>query len=457
MITPQAIGVALYNDSNPLSTEGNFACRFRGEPFKFKSAADLDANTLWVTNASYTALTEAGLRLKPNIAFDSYFRTSVDQLIVELGLGLSSDRVQESNVEQQVAVLAEILGSSAEMFRLQLGIPDFPAESLMSSVGQMFGFQEAPSRSVISDISERAIQSYTACARERRHANNAVVFNFWVPRYRWAVKMLNSPVPINTNLVQLNAAQLPDNGADALTVVEWAEETNLPLFAKVNVRSLEQVIGSLMNYGAGAQHMRSEARGSQEYDSRNFREWCALPELKVLAQVGEVELQQIVVAGEWQRTRLGLHNSKVSSVSYSYGLVSENIWVGQTRNRNGKLSRSLSTSWLQSIDRMECLQIAEYLFKQGFEVITYGFGRIKVVCPISVRASVPGIAKKLGLLYPAWLDGVQHLSYEKSPESVMQTMINTRDYKSLIRANELVMQEMVEALRVRASNNANHR
>lgn len=39
----------------------------------------------------------------------------------------------------------------------------------------------------------------------------------------------------------------------------------------------------------------------------------------------------------------------------------------------------------------------------------------------------------------------------------MQAMINTRDYKSLIRANELVMQEMVEALRVRAPNNANHR
>lgn len=440
----RSIGVALYQGGNPLSTTDNVACRYRGEPFSFASAVDLDANTLWVTNASYQSLSEAGLRLKPNVAFDGYFRTNIYQLCLELGL-------VDDPVEVQCAVLAEMLGAAAEMFRMQIGISHFPVDSLMASVGQMFGFAEAPFRSQISEIAERAIQTYTACERERRHANNSVVFNFWVPRYQWAVRMLNTLVPVNTQLVPVQLAQLPDSGTDALSLVEWAEENQLPLFAQIHVKSLEQVVGRLLNYGAGAQTVRSESRGTQEYDSRNFREWCSLPELKVLAQVGEVEIRQVAVSSGFQRSRLGLHNSRVATVSYSYGLVSENLWVGQTRNVKGLLSKSLSTSWLQAIDRMECLSMAEQLYHEGFEVMTYGYGRIKVVCPISVRALIPSVAKRLGLLYPASIAGVEHLPLDsKSPDSVMQKMISGRDYKSLIRANDIVQSEMIDALKNRA-------
>src|SRR5690606_39437946 len=97
---------------------------------------------------------------------------------------------------------------------------------------------------------------------------------------------------------------------------------------------------------------------------RNMREWCSLPELQALSQAGDIEVIQVALpTGGYKTPELSTFRSKPAAVSYSYGLVAENLWVGLTRKPSwdGKTSRNLSTAWLQALDRMHCLKIAERL------------------------------------------------------------------------------------------------
>ncbi|WP_326430271.1 hypothetical protein VQ574_21350 (plasmid) [Stutzerimonas frequens] len=430
------IGVALYANGTPFCNEGNVACEYRKKPFEFSSVSDLPGQTLWITNASLNDLIEAGLHKNPKIAHEGYFRSRLAQISQELGLA-------QFELDQQASLLAELLGNAAEMARSQLGLTQYPSNGLAQAVGQLFGCNEAASGTAMMQVAEQACQRYTACERERRY-EKADVFSYWLPRFDWADELLKAPVPTNDRISAVPSHALPGMGRDPVALVEWAQENKIPLFARIKIHGLEQTVGKLMNYGAGAQGVNKRA-GQGDYEARNMREWCALPELDTLSQVGEVEVLQVAVAGGWSRTGLSLYNSKLSRISYAYGLVAENLWVGLTRKPSpmGNTSRTLSTAWLQSIDRMRCLRIAERLYNMGMEVANYGNGRVTVVCPASVRALIPQAALEEGLLYPAHLKNLQH--YRPSlqiPHHIMQHLINQGDYARLVGVDQQALKEL---------------
>lgn len=430
------IGVALYADGTPFCREGNVACEYRKEPFEFASASDLPGQTLWITNASLGDLIQAGLHKNPKIAHEGYYRSRLRQIGQELGIGSMS-------LERQAAFLAEVLGSAAEMARIQLGLTQYPSNGLASAVGQLHGLNEPASGTALMQVAEQACQRYTACERERRY-DKADVFSFWMPRFQWAESLLGEPVPSGETITAIPGHALPGMGRDVSSLVEWAQENNIPLFARIKIRGLEQTVGKLMNYGAGAQGINKSTQAG-DYEARNMREWCALPELETLSQVGEIEVLQVAVAGGWTQSGLTLFNSKLSQISYAYGLVAENMWVGLTRqpNPHGKTSRTLRTAWLQSIDRMRCLRVAERLYNMGMEVVNYGNGRITVACPPSVRALIPQASLEEGMLYPASLEGLQlYQASQQAPLQVLQHLIAQRDYRRLIGVDHRALQEL---------------
>lgn len=430
------IGVALYANGTPFSREGNVACEFRKEPFEFSSASDLPGQTLWVTNASSNDLYEAGLYKNPKIAHEGYYRSRLAQIGQELGISTMP-------LNRQASFLAEVLGNAAEMARLQFGLTQYPSNGLANAVGQLHGLSEPAAGTALMQVAEQACQRYTACERERRY-EKADVFSFWMPRYQWADGLLNEPVPVGETITAVPGHTLPGMGRDVNVLVEWAQENKIPLFARIKIRGLEQNVGKLMNYGAGAQGINKNT-GSGDYEARNMREWCALPELETLSQVGEIEVLQVAVASGWTRSGLNLYSSKISQISYAYGIVAENMWVGLTRKPtpNGNTARTLRTAWLQSIDRMRCLRVAERLYSMGMEVINYGNGRITVVCPPSVRALIPQAALEEGILYPACLEGLQlYQANQQQPVHVMQHLIAQRDYKRLISVDHRALQEL---------------
>ncbi|MDU4254458.1 hypothetical protein [Pseudomonas sp.] len=430
------IGVALYADGTPFCRDGNVACEYRKQPFAFSSASDLPGQTLWITNASLDALIQAGLHKNPKIAHEGYFRTRLGQMAQELGLG-------QYTLDQQASLLAEILGNAAEMARSQLRLTQYPSNGPAQAVGQLYGTNEAPVGTAMLQVAEQACQRYTACERERRH-EKADVFSFWLPRFQLADELLQAPLPTNDKIMAVPAHSLPAMGRDTNALVEWAVANNIPLFARIKIHGLEQTVGKLMNYGAGALGVSKNA-GNGSYEARNMREWCALPELETLSQVGEIEVLQVAIASGWTRSGLGVFHNKLTRISYAYGLVAENIWVGLTRKPSslGGTSRSLSTAWLQSIDRMRCLRIAERLYNIGMEVSNYGNGRVTVVCPVSVRALIPQAAREEGMLYPAHLQGLT--PYQPSlqvPHQVLQHLINQRDFAKLIHVDQLALKEL---------------
>ncbi|MBA1280224.1 hypothetical protein [Stutzerimonas stutzeri] len=430
------IGVALYADGSPFSREGNVACEFRKEPFEFGTASDLPAQTLWITNATLNDLIEAGLHKSPKIAHEGYYRSRLSQIGQELGIA-------KLTLEQQAPLLAEILGNAAEMARVQFGLTQYPSSGLAQAVGQMHGQNEPANGTALMQIAEQACQRYTACERERRY-DKADVFSFWMPRFQWAADLLNEPLPVSESINAIPAHSLPGMGRDVNVLVEWAQENRIPLFARIRIRALEQTVGKLMNYGAGAQGINKNTQAGA-YEARNMREWCALPELEMLSQSGEVEVLQVAVAGGWALSGLNLYNSKISQISYAYGLLAENIWVGLTRKPNpfGNTSRTLRTAWLQSIDRMRCLRVAERLYNMGMEVVSYGNGRIMVVCPPSVRALIPQAAMEEGMLYPAHLDGLQpYRPSQQQPLHVLQHLITERDYGRLLTVDQRALKEL---------------
>lgn len=430
------IGVALYANGTPFCSEGNVACEYRKQPFEFASVSDLPGQTLWITNASLNDLIEAGLHKNPKIAHEGYFRTRLAQMSQELGL-------TKFSLDQQASLLAEILGNAAEMARSQLGLTQYPSNGPAQAVGQLHGTNEAAPGSAMMQVAEQACQRYTACERERRY-EKADVFSYWLPRFDWADELLKAPLPTNDKIAAVPSHALPGMGRNPQALVEWALENKIPLFARIKIHGLEQTVGKLMNYGAGAQGVNKRA-GNGDYEARNMREWCALPELETLCQVGEIEVLQVAVAGGWSRSGLSLFNSKLSRISYAYGLVAENLWVGLTRKPSpmGNTSRTLSTAWLQSIDRMRCLRIAERLYNMGMEVANYGNGRVTVVCPASVRALIPQAALEESMLYPAHLQGLQH--YRPSlqvPHHVMQHLINQGDFARLVGVDQQALKEL---------------
>lgn len=430
------IGVALYADGSPFSREGNVACEFRKEPFEFGTTSDLPGQTLWITNATLNDLIEAGLHKNPKIAHEGYYRSRLSQIGQELGIAKLS-------LDQQAPLLAEILGNAAEMARVQFGLTQYPSSGLAQAVGQLHGQNEPAAGTALMQIAEQACQRYTACERERRY-DKVDVFSFWMPRFQWANELLNEPLPVSDTINAIPAHSLPGMGRDVSVLVDWALENKIPLFARIKIRGLEPTVGKLMNYGAGAQGINKSTKAGA-YEARNMREWCALPELETLSQVGEIEILQVAVAGGWSSSGLSLYSSKISQISYAYGLVAENIWVGLTRKPNpyGNTSRTLRTAWLQSIDRMRCLRVAERLYNMGMEVVSYGNGRINVVCPPSIRALIPQAALEEGMLYPAHLEGLQ--AYQPSqqlPLHVLQHLITGRDYGRLIGVDHRALKEL---------------
>lgn len=435
------IGVALFVGGNIFSPEGNFYCEYRGQPVEFGSASDLPAQTLWITNSSMDGLYQAGLARNPKIAHEGYFRTRLSQMVQELGIGHLSQ-------EQQVSLLAGIVGDAAEMAKLQFGFTQYPSNGLAQGVGQIFGIPESPQGSALLQVAEGACQQYTSCERSRRH-EKADIFSFWLPRHAHANDLLAEPLPLNDALKTINPHSLPNMGRDARALVDWAKENSLPLFARIRIKALEPTVGMLVNYGAGAVPVKASTTDGSRYDSRNMREWCSLPELDVLSEAGDVEILQVAVSGGWMRSEVHLRESRASAVSYSYCLVAENLWVGLTRrpSADGKVSRTLGTAWLQAQDRMRCLRIAERLYGIGMEIINYGYGRITVACPASVRALIPGVARENSLLYPAFLEGLTHYPPQRSlAHEVMQSLLNTRDYPNIVRANTIALGEL-EAVR----------
>lgn len=434
----QSIGVALYESGHPFDRKANWACEFRKEPFQFQSASDLPGQTLWVTNVELGELYKAGLHRNPKIAHEGYFRTRLSVMISELG-------IEQWPLEQQAAMLAEVLGTAAEMARLQLGLVQYPSNGIQQAVGQLYGLPEAPEGSAIFRVAELACQNYTSCERERRY-EQAKVFSFWLPRYDWASALLSEPLPLNDRLQSVAPQSLPHMGRDAAALVDWAKELRQPLFAKIRIHALEDVMGKLLNYGAGALGVNSQSSVGKGYEARNMREWCALPELETLSQAGDIEVLQVALATSGFKTpELSVFSSRPAAVSYSYGLVAENLWVGLTRRPtpDGKTSRNLSTAWLQALDRMACLSIAERLHGMGMEIVNYGYGRITVVCPKSLYQMIPQIAREHGLLYPAALTELQ--PYQPNPSSafmVMQSLLSRGDFTNIRKMNQLALREM---------------
>lgn len=428
------IGVALFVGASPYSRDGNFACEYKGEPFEFSSVSDLPSQTLWITNINLNDLIELNLHRNPKIAHDGYFRTRISQITQELG-------IVSLGLEQQVSFLAELLGVTAEMGRLQLGLTQYPASSLAQAVGQMHGYREHPDGTAIHTISEQACQRYTSAERSRR-IENANIFSFWMPRYEWASDLLKEPLPVGEGASVIAAHSLPAMGLDPLALVQWAEEEKIPLFAKIKINHVEESVGQLINYGSGAQGINSNG-----YDARNLREWAALPELSVLAVSGDIEILKVVRAGGWARTGLHLSQHKAARVSYSYGLLSENIWSGVTRRADdvyGRASKTFQTAWLQSIERMKCLRVAERLSGLGMDILNYGNGRITVACPPSVKALIPQAALEESMLYPGSLDGlnIYDTAGTAEPYRIMQGLIASKQYSRLLEVNQLTLRLM---------------
>jgi len=432
-----SIGVALYSDATPYSREGNWACEYRGQPFSFSSASDLPGQTLWITNCDLQDLIEVGLNKNPKIAHHGYFRTRLNLMVQELGM-------RDMTPEQQCTLLAEVLGNAAAMARHHLGLAQHPIRGLAQGVGQVFGFTEPPRGSSVYKIAEQACQNYTSCERERRY-EKADVFSFWMPRCDVAKSLLETPVPGNEGISVIPAHNLPDMGRNPASLVEWATENKVPLFARVKILGVEETVGKLMNYGSGASDVSGQGFGGAQYSARNQREWCALPELDMLVQSGDVHVLQVGHATGWQRSGLHVYEDRLAPVSYAYGLVAENLWYGITRRADatGSVSKSLSTAWIQAVDRMRCLQVAVRLHSIGMEVINYGNGRITVACPAAVRALIPQVALEERLFYPSSLEGLQPYKLRhEDPVHVLQHLLSKRDYSRIVQVDNALLRKM---------------
>ncbi len=423
-------GIALFDGGDPQGVGVHYACQAGGTPFSFSSVSELSAQVLWVTNARLDTLIDYGLNRNPKIAHEGYFRTRLVQMTQELGLA-------DLDPPRLAAMLANLMSNAAVLVRKQLGMLQFPTNGIVQAVGQLYGTAEAHESTDLYRVAERASQRFTSAERSRR-MQNAQVFSFWEPRYEYAQRMLSRKLP-QEGLQQIPPTRLPGGGGDAYQICDWAQQLNLPVFAQIKIHSLDESVGRLVNHGAGAAELGGE------YQARNFREWCALPELSYLVQSGEVEIIRVLAAPGWTDHGLRVFDNPSAQLSYSYGVVAENLWCGLMRQPSGygRISKTLATAWLQACDRMDMLRKAEKLSRLGFEIINFGSGRITVACPPSIYQLVPQAAMENGLMYPASLEGLT--MYPVSPGNrmhIMQKLISSKEYAQMLRVDAMLLKEV---------------
>lgn len=384
------IGSAIFQNKHydPIGLNPGFKCVSGEEAVKFEGTGELQSNVRWLTNITVESAFNSQLKNTPRLLDDKYLRVSTSSMILELGL-------KSCSLEEQAKCVAHIFNNTMRLASRYFRLDEPPKGSLAAGIPAPIGHvQPKISDPTILGAAQQSILQFTACERRLPGAERVEYVSLIIPRVKHANAVISAGAPWD-DFFWLSPNQLPP----ANQRLKWIVESPLPMLCKVRILSIDREMNHLVNWGNGAGSFSKRTITNAAFVTTNQRQYVTSNELKVLAQFCRIEVDEVAISNTPPETNYSLPDGgPICDLSYSYGLIVENLWCALLRGADGTYLRTPMTAWIHATDRMYCLQHAKHLSTRGFTVNGYGYGRITLAVELSRKEELKRVALEMGLL-----------------------------------------------------------
>lgn len=348
---------------------------------------NLPSDVIWLSNLNYDQMISTRLSFNAHYRNNSYLRRKTYQILTAVGM-------EESPVEEQVQALADIF---SRVVRLSHHFFDFdyvpPEHSFNRGLRTLLGYPDAALPEFLARAIDDANKSYTQCLKNGYAVGERKYRTFFLSPWEHACTLLTAPMP-DGDWRHLKGKDIP---TDPIAFAETAG----PFLARVTVNKIDPDLSALLNYG-------SNARGS-----RDNRQWIAATELIAILQLAtEVTVHEAVV---WEgmtsfrplmaRLTDKLPDDECNMLTYSLGLLAENLWTGiaatlPPKNRGQQNFANPISPFIRSHDLVRCLGVARGLQQLGFDVQSFGTGAVMIDAANVPDQALLDASRQLNLLPP---------------------------------------------------------
>jgi hypothetical protein len=347
---------------------------------RVRSIHNLPSDVLWFTNLTYNNFYRAGLQRHPNFRNEGWLRTLFNQLVAELGVDLNS--VSPDITVSTIAAIAQRTVSVAKS--------RYEVHPKSKRLNEDFAIAMSAPRSALPD------KFYNYFDTVADHPSVSVIYttNYGAGlptvtvrrnRLHHAREVLATPVPTDTGW-EMEKAVAPDHND------KWLENINTPFLVKCTVSNVNPMIAEVLSWGSG---------------SRDVREWLTDIEWRVVRQYADVSVSAALIcnnpAAPLPQAKL-LPEGPLDKLSFTYGLIAEQIWTAMTNKQHykGGMNRyTAAAAWLRAADRMAMFDYAQKLYRSGLNVMSYGVGNVVLRYPENELRHTLDIATDIGLMPPA--------------------------------------------------------
>lgn len=366
------------NDRTIISLDNAWTSISGNQARRIQSIHELPSDVLWLTNLTYSNFYRAGLHRHPNFRNESWLRTLFNQLISELGIDLNN--VSPDVSVSTIAALAQRTISVAQ--------EQYKVHPKRMRLNEDFAIAMNAPRSALPEVFYKHFEAVAAhpsvsVIHETNYSVGLPTVTVRRNRLIHAREILATPVPTDMGWELEPIA----NGND-----QWLENINTPFLVRCSVKNVKPMVAEILSWGSG---------------SREMREWLTDIEWRVVRQYGDVVISSALIcknaAAPLPQSEL-LPNGALDELSFTYGLIAEQIWTAMTNKQYYKTDISRYTAaaaWLRSADRMLMFDYAKKLYDRGLDVMSYGVGNVVLRYPENGLRRTLNIATDIGLMPPS--------------------------------------------------------
>lgn len=405
------------------------------EPVFISGTSELSSDIFWLSNLPYKLHWQSGFSNHTRIISSNYLRLSTERIANQLGI--------QDNLYKQSLYLSKIFGKIMSMSHKLLGIENDNLESLKKGVRIHAGDYDHAYEDYFSNIIKSATVHFIVCERPVYRTNVKKVF-FRIPPVEHVKNILSMPVPVGS----WSKINVPSKNEDYHT---WAvENVKAPLLCKVRINTICDKVNQIINFGSGA------------IDNIK-RNWISLPELIQLLPVSDLTIEDAYVSQSLVTCKPLLERIEsvpdFCNLSYSYGILLDNIWTGittqhaspqfrQQKHLNVKVPLNHVTPFYKSQDMVLCFMKALEIFAKGYDVLDYGAGLISIDASDLTEKGIVDLARATNLIPPMCSLSPEEDSNAdvSNPLGAMQTLFARGMLDELIEADNQVFDGIMKHL-----------
>lgn len=368
--------LAQFNDRRYVDITSAWASVAGGQAFRIRDIhEDLDSDVTWWTNLIYHDFCDVQLNRNAGFKHEGWLRSTFMQLMSELGLnenGLDGERA--------APILSSIAQRVVDFARQRYGVDRLPSQRLNEDIAnRLLGTSsKLPSsqQSIIDSIAEHAYVATTLNTNATEHQPSMTLKR---NRLRHARDVLKTTFPADEGWAV-------HEGSVTAHELEGLEK---PFLIKCSITNVNPLVGEILSINGG---------------SRTVREWFTNIEWNTLRDYADIRIHALIESTAQSPgldTRLADHH--LSELSFSEGLLAEQVWTGITTKRRAGLNRRFygaAAAWTRSADRMIMFEYASKLHGCGITVSSYGLGNVTIRYPEEQLDRIIRIASDCGLLPP---------------------------------------------------------